>query len=578
METESHRILLMSSSRDSDGLVALDQRGNPTSMHFKSSRMDRNTLTVVRKGQDSLQGMGSAGDFIVAAQADKPLIHFYQFGKAEPVLHVHTQEINTCLTTDRLGSLLFSGSKKGNLFVWDLTNGELINSWQGHFKAVSKMAVSMDGQVLVTLGEDGLGRAWMLSQALDSQSKTFKTMQPYRSWNAHTLSITGMCLLDSATSLRVWTCSLDRHLCLHDIHSNRTILRLTFPQALETIACSEGRDMLLVGGSAGGLYALDTHIIAAALHVKVEAKASMLSADEELLPHGVTAFPSGLHGRHAITSVTMLPNLPLAVSTDATGKVCWWDLLTRACVREVANVFSGSGSKAAVTNCLLLRRAQQGIVQHTQSAKATLPAPCPLKKYMSNTAEGGAASGCLSLWVSPQGVIDELSKKQIALAPIAPHVQQMPEAVQHDAIAENDDFLPLPPVPSTAEAAEEDEDQDEAAALEQANNRIAELEKDNQRWEAVCAKMQAHIQQMQMQGQQQGQAAPQQQSKKGKTAAPAAASTATMNEDVGDAPEVVSAWQAADVGKKAANKAQKRKQSDDSTSAGSKKDNKIAKK
>jgi pre-rRNA-processing protein IPI3 len=347
MDSEIDHLLLLSAAKDPGGIVSLDHRGNDINIHFKSSRMDRNTLCVVHKSQFT----ESAGDCIIAAQADKPLLHMYQYGKSEPILHVHTQEIASCLASDTIGAFLMCGSRKGDIFVWELASGELLNTWQAHFKAVNKLIVSQDGQLLVSCGEDGLGRAWLLPHALDAQSPHYRTMQPYRSWNAHSLPVSDMLLLDQPGFLRVYTCSADRHVVLYDLHSQRSLLRLALPQACEAMALSPSFDQLYIGTTGGSIYELDCNIAAAALH---NASTHLLRGSQPLLPmpaeaslpKGMSSFPS-LHS-HGINKLVAFQSV--LISADASGKLCWWDAASKQCVREVA-AFSAS----AVTNCLVRR-------------------------------------------------------------------------------------------------------------------------------------------------------------------------------------------------------------------------------
>lgn len=84
--------------------------------------------------------------------------------------------------------------------------------------------------------------------------------------------------------------------------------------------------------------------------------------------------------------------------------------------------------------------------------------------------------------------------------------------------------------------------QDESNALEDAQKRLAELEKDNARWKELCFKMQQQIESQLV--------------SKNDVAQSGESKHVVHHsqEDVGDAPDVVSNWQQQDAGKKMKNK------------------------
>eukprot|EP00981_Chlorochromonas_danica_P000385 scaffold94_cov242-Ochromonas_danica.AAC.3 len=534
---------------EKDGLLVVGEFGQVSNLSVKSSRVNRNSLCLVSKSQASPQGLGSGGDYFVVAHADRPSLQFFHFGKSEPILHVSTQEICSVVATDRLGTLLICGTGKGNIFVWDLSNGELVATWLAHFKAVSQIAVSLDNEVLVTVGDDGLARAWKLAHALDRHnSSSSEVMQPFRAWSEHTLGISGLVLLNSSSTIRAWTCSLDRHVCLHDVLENRTILRLTLPEGLECMASIGEGSAILVGGHRGGLYVIDNSLVLSSNSnsLKVVSSKNFLSSQplssrasqtEECLPRGVLAFPS-MHGDHAIVQLMCLPDQIRFISADASGKLCWWDLLTQQCL-QVSQV-----STSAITNMVLMRKPDEGMV--LTSGKGASSTQCPLKKYISTTQP------------DPQITLTKLNNaatarqaKKIAerirtweqqLSFLAMDSKEVLDGAEAEvgSSEEISDMMFFPPM-----LQERTTTQDESNALEDAQKRVAELEKDNARWKELCFKMQ---QQIETQMVSKNNVVAQSGEYESKHAAH------HSQEDVGDAPDVVFNGQQQDAGKKIKNK------------------------
>ena len=56
-----------------------------------------------------------------------------------------------------------SGSSEGTLSIWNLQNGQLINSWRGHKSAVNAVAIAPDGQTLASGSDDNTIKIWDLN-------------------------------------------------------------------------------------------------------------------------------------------------------------------------------------------------------------------------------------------------------------------------------------------------------------------------------------------------------------------------------------------------------------------------------
>jgi WD40 repeat protein len=141
-------------------------------------------------GISSFAGCGGGGDYIVAAQAKKPQINVWQWGKPHALMQCHIQEITTAIATDTSGFYLCGGTKGGRLFLWELSSGALVQSWQAHFKALTTVTFAPCGNFLISTSEDGMVRVWDLVSLLNSSSDTratshsessqIKSFSPYR--------------------------------------------------------------------------------------------------------------------------------------------------------------------------------------------------------------------------------------------------------------------------------------------------------------------------------------------------------------------------------------------------------------
>lgn len=165
-------------------LAVDDNEGNPTLSHgigFKTCIADRpHTMsTLISRDRNVYAGISqyTPGDYIVVAQSLKPLLHVYQWGKPQPLYHISTQEINTCVTSDASGNFLFTGTKKGYVYVWHVVTGELLTVWQAHFQTVNQLLVTQNQQFLISVSEDGMCKVWDLAQILDTNLFTAASLK-----------------------------------------------------------------------------------------------------------------------------------------------------------------------------------------------------------------------------------------------------------------------------------------------------------------------------------------------------------------------------------------------------------------
>eukprot|EP01035_Chromulina_nebulosa_P033563 gene33563-44946_t len=213
-------VVLITSSSNKDGesnsMTAIDISNFSPALHYNFKQCVSDTGgSICSIGPAIFSGNGS-NEFIAVAQANKPSIHIYQWNKPQVQMQCHLQE--TCSTLASCGIYLFAG--------------ELLCSWQAHFKGITRLKVTP--LFCVSVAEDGVGKMWEMHKIVDqyyngSGNGKF-TISPFRSWSPHTLPVKDMCLLGMATtSGRVATVSLDRSMVMYDSAADKQYLRVTLP-------------------------------------------------------------------------------------------------------------------------------------------------------------------------------------------------------------------------------------------------------------------------------------------------------------------------------------------------------------
>lgn len=288
----------------------------------------------------------------------------------------------------------------------------MINSFQAHFKAVTRVEFSACGGYCATISDDGMARIWEVAMIVDQSQagnivsvSSKKTIIPYRSWSPHTLSAKDLFLVSGFSSLRVFTCSTDRTVVMYDAHSGKQILRISLSHSLECITCNPLQDICFVGATNGNIFIIDLSVTAIGMsaanattgYIAPRAGAMSTSAESSNTSKGqgqLGNLPAGVsimegHTR-AVTSLSCSLDNTTLVSSSEDGSLRIWDIWTKQCLREVKPM-----NKTALTNAIITVRPELiGSGVH----KPTLSPIESLKKYPgsggnSNVGESSNISG-----------------------------------------------------------------------------------------------------------------------------------------------------------------------------------------
>ncbi|WIA20965.1 hypothetical protein OEZ85_005302 [Tetradesmus obliquus] len=176
---------------------------------------DLATATQLTQYKGNASGRGRVtrlgSDYLAAAQNSKDAIHFWTWHKDQVLQRCFTQEPLTALAASPNGAYLVGGGASGTLYCWEAFSGRLLRSWPAHYKAVSCLAFSDSGGLLVSAGEDTLVAAWLLAEVLDEQrdgpaaaaaaAVGMARVEPLHTWSEHTLPVTCIYLGSAAAGV-----------------------------------------------------------------------------------------------------------------------------------------------------------------------------------------------------------------------------------------------------------------------------------------------------------------------------------------------------------------------------------------
>lgn len=375
-------VIVATSSKDSGGIAVIDlTSGSSICPNFKNCIADPGALCFAGSSSSSFAGNGSVGDYIISSQSKKTVIHIWQWSKPQVHMQCHTQEILSAIKSDITGTFVFGGSKKGWIYVWDITTGELIRTLQAHFKAITRIEVDPRGLFCISSSDDGMIRVWDLNTLVESSSEMTKgvssgkkTFTPFRTWNSHSLSVKDILLLGSMTSLRIASCSADRTMVIQDVHSGKQCLRVSLPHSLESIACNTTEDFIFLGASNGNIYIIDisasaisisashAHVSHTNMNINSNINSNANKSSQKKIENSTSSSSSlslascstttTLEGHSkSVTSLTCSIDGVTLISASEDGTIRFWHIWTRQCVREI-KPFAGT----AVTNAIIVRR------------------------------------------------------------------------------------------------------------------------------------------------------------------------------------------------------------------------------
>ena len=334
-----------SSSGATTGLAAFDMRGGGGVVaSFKNCTAQPGAMCTI-KGSSAFSGLGSyTAEYIAVSDTKKATINIYTWGKPQPLMQCHIHEVATAIVTDVRGAYLFAGCKTGKMTCWDLSNGDILKSWQAHYKTISRVQVTNCSSFVISSSDDGSVKVWDFPSIVDVLFKDTgtsrgDTVKPFRSYSPHVMPIKDTAIMGSCTAIKVITCSLDKTVVMYDVCADTTCLKIGFPSSLESILCNCSEDMMFAGASNGKIFIVDLAERAVALSAAHSQIASVGTDGVGVLSainsRENTKGHMCLEGHtSSVTSLAISIDNTTLVSASSDCSIRIWDTITRQCLRE----------------------------------------------------------------------------------------------------------------------------------------------------------------------------------------------------------------------------------------------------
>lgn len=287
----------------SNGLYCLEASTGVVSQCLRDSSFSKFGVSYI----------GRTTNYLANFQINKPILHIWN-NKSEPIYRVSIPEIIKCCVFQEDGGILYAGGLSGNIYIWILSTGQLLNCWLCHYKSISKMELLRNNSVLITCSDDCYIQAFLISEILESNF-TLNIPKPIMRWQAHSASINDFIFYPNSLDflkLLIISVGSDYTLNFFSFKNEKPLKTLNIPAQLFSCSISECHKQLFVGAGDGRIYRI------------------FVEKSINCLEEGIS-FLSGHTG--PIKSCKYLNNKLFSSASDG---VRIWDIVTGTCLTHLS--------------------------------------------------------------------------------------------------------------------------------------------------------------------------------------------------------------------------------------------------
>ncbi|KAK3807447.1 MAG: WD40-repeat-containing domain protein [Linnemannia gamsii] len=312
---------------------------------FKQNVTPLQSLAVVNNSRN-------LGSIFLSSQAEKGMMHVYNFQKDQVFLKFPLPDKIICLATSTRGTYCAGGTESGRIHIWEIATGILHRTFDAHYKKITVLRFSADDTVMFSGSEDASVHVWMLNSLLDDGQT--ESPAPHYSWTDHTLPITDIqCGVGRFHGSRVVTSSMDHTCKLWDLSTGSLLTTFLFPTKITALVLDPSERFFLAASGTPASTSLTAneadYLIYQAMLYKAkhtqQGYTTMEAVDgdsglEQIGLGGAKRHGSGgdlvFRGHHhPILRMALNFDGSALVSGDNKGHLMVWDVASRQMVREI---------------------------------------------------------------------------------------------------------------------------------------------------------------------------------------------------------------------------------------------------
>ncbi|XP_073003075.1 protein ROOT INITIATION DEFECTIVE 3-like [Typha latifolia] len=394
-------VVMASSSSPDAEIVSWDLRSGIEQLRYRNCSSTRHGLISV--GGRFIASSQSRG---TATAATAP-IFFWSWDKPKVVVRSFPSEPIGPLVSNSEGTYIIGGGSSGDIFLWEVVSGKLLNKWHAHYRSVSCLTLSGDESLLISGAVDGSIRVWSLMMMFDDIANT-GSMNLYKyGFNEHTATVTDVVSDPGLPS--VFISSSSDCTCKIWSLAEGTILRsIQFPTCISSMTMNPGKNAFYAGSEDGKIYDV-------CLDAKGKPHSSFGMSDIGILHEQ----------RGAVTTMGFSTDGSALIFGSADGTVQIWDMENRRATLVLKH------DKGSVNNVLIVKHPPHSVPPVSIDAQVSvsrkrvcLSLPPALSKYTDSTSgdvDTKAVTMCRSLWCDP------LDSKYLSSKVLEGHVKELQE-------------------------------------------------------------------------------------------------------------------------------------------------------
>lgn len=305
--TDAKEVILTSDSTGESWSAAVwdPRNGSMLSVFKNAGSLGHRTLQLL------------SDSYVLGANATKPRLHIWPLNSPSPLPNIRLNtlgKVNT-LTCTPNGSYIIA-SIDAQLFIWQSCTGRLVANLARHYQTVSCLAITKDGSLFASAGEDGLVFVWSLFKVLNDK----QNCSPVHTFSNHNIPVKDMHFGFGGARSRLYTASLDRKANIYEIGSGALLVSLIFAMPLTTIIVNSRESDLFVGCTTGDIFQCN-------LHEPPRGIEQHVAKDDEKIMFRA-------HKSH-ITALSISMDCRTLLSGSTDGAVHIWDIVSRQVLRTI---------------------------------------------------------------------------------------------------------------------------------------------------------------------------------------------------------------------------------------------------
>lgn len=194
--------------------------------------------------------ISGTGGLVFQLENNKATLNVFSWQRDHPLQRIILPSKLSCIACSPNGELVAGGSYDGRIFLWQIATGDLVASFDAHYRSVTVLKWTSDGAALVTGSEDARILVWSLAGLLAPHDQTSSSITssehnptPYCTLADHNLAITDLHISSGRFphQITILSSSSDASVKLWDLRTRSLLSSFVFEQPMHRVAldCTE---------------------------------------------------------------------------------------------------------------------------------------------------------------------------------------------------------------------------------------------------------------------------------------------------------------------------------------------------